>query len=163
MWSRVNLGHVSNRGGDLLKLRVVSILLLLFLALQGHASDATPAIVPTAHPNDNHSPAGELRGGVLNLQLEIVATKWYPEKDDGPSLSVYAFAEKGKPPQIPGPLLRVPQGTEVRAQIHNTLLAGMFIRGLDVHDGSQHEPVLIAAGATADFNFTAQSAGTYYY
>jgi len=93
----------------------------------------------------------------------MVETTWYPEQEGGPSLSVYAFAEKSNPPQIPGPLLRIPQGTEVRAQIHNALPVAMFIRGLHAHDAASPEPVLIAAGATADFHFTAQSPGTYYY
>jgi FtsP/CotA-like multicopper oxidase with cupredoxin domain len=147
----------------LLILRCQFALVLICLASIAHASDAIPPAHPVALANDNRRAAGDLNSGVLTLQLEIVEATWYPERDNGPSLPVYAFAEKGKAPQIPGPLLRIPQGTEVRAQIHNALPVAMFIRGLNSHDESRSEPVLIAAGATADFHFTAQTPGTYYY
>jgi len=138
-------------------------LLLLPIASLALGSDAPPLAHRIAQANDNRRAAGELQRGVLTLQLEMVETTWYPEQEGGPSLSVYSFAEKGKSPQIPGPLIRIPQGTEVHAQIHNALPVAMFIRGLQAHDASSPEPVLIAAGSTADFHFTAQTAGTYYY
>lgn len=143
--------------------RSLSALLLTWLALSAHASGANPSTVSTAQANDNRIAAGELKHGVLKLQLEMVEATWYPEKDAGKSLSVYAFAEKGKAPQIPGPLIRVPQDTEVRVQIHNALPVAMFVRGLHPHDPASPEPVLIAPGATADVHFTANSPGTYYY
>ncbi len=133
-------------------------MLLIFLAWNARASDANPSALPTAQPNDNRSVAGELKGGVLRLSLELVETKWYPERDGGLSLSVYAFAEKGKAPQIPGPLIRVPQDTQVRVQIHNTLPAAMFVRGMQTP-----EPMRIAPGATAEIRSTAKSPGSYYY
>jgi len=137
--------------------------LLVFLTVTAHASDSTPSLVPTVQANDNRLAAGDLKRGVLTLQLEIIEATWYPEQEGGPNLAVYAFAEKGKPPQIPGPLLRIPQGAEVHAQIHNALPVAMCIRGLHAHDASAPESVLIAAGATAEFHFTAQTPGTYYY
>ena len=140
----------------------LSLLVMLACSL-ACASDASPSSHPVAQANDNRLTAGELKRGVLTVQLEMVEATWYPEQEGGPSLSVYAFAEKGRSPQIPGPLLRIPEGTEVHAQIHNALPVAMFIRGLQAHDASSPEPVLIAAGATADFHFTAQTAGTYYY
>ena len=136
--------------------------LLFCLASLASASDAKP-LAPAIQANDNRLPAGELKHGVLTVQLEMVEATWYPEQDGGPSLSVYTFAEKGKSPQIPGPLLRIAEGTKVDAQIHNALPVAMFIRGLQAHDASNAEAVLIAAGATVDFHFTAQAPGTYYY
>lgn len=144
----------------------MSLFLFALIFLQGSLAAGSGLTLP-AHPiaqaNDNRIAAGELKGGVLSLQLEMVEATWYPEEDGGPSRSVYAFAEKGKQPKIPGPMIRVPQGTEIRVQLRNTLPAPMFIRGLHPHDGSAYEPVLIAAGATVDFNFTSQSPGTFYY
>ncbi len=119
---------------------------------------ASGAASPAAQANDNRSPAGDLKGGVLDVNLELVLAKWYPDKDGAFNLSVYAFAEKGKEPQIPGPLIRVPQGAELRLRIHNTLPVAMFVRGLQTS-----EPIQIAAGATAEFRSTAASPGTYYY
>jgi FtsP/CotA-like multicopper oxidase with cupredoxin domain len=138
-------------------------LFLIFIASLTCASDATPSAHLIAQANENRLAAGELKRGTLSLQMDMMPATWYPEQEGGSSLSVYAFAEKGKPPQIPGPLLRIPQGTDVHAQIHNALPVAMFIRGLHAHDASSPEPVLIAAGATADFHFTAQTPGTYYY
>ena len=135
--------------------------LLLCLTTIARASD--PTLARDARSNDNAVPAGELKSGVLSVQLEMALANWYPEQEGSHNLPVYAFAEKGKSPQIPGPLLRIPAGTEVHAQIHNALPVAMFIRGLQARDASNPEPVLIAAGATADFHFTAQTAGTYFY
>ncbi|MEJ7829782.1 MAG: hypothetical protein WKF91_16350, partial [Segetibacter sp.] len=47
---------------------------------------------------------------------------WYPETHDGNGIRVHAFAERGKPLQVPGPLIRVPEGTENRATIHNLIV-----------------------------------------
>jgi FtsP/CotA-like multicopper oxidase with cupredoxin domain len=149
-------------GADLVIRRCAFALLMVFVTASSRAS-ATPSKHPIAQANDNQRAGGNLKSGVLTLQLEILETTWYPERDDGPSVSVYAFAEKGKAPQIPGPLLRISEGTEVRAQIHNALPVAMFIRGLHSHTDSRSEPVLIASGASADFHFTVQSPGTYYY
>ncbi len=143
--------------------RLLSAVLLIVLAGSAHASDPNPSALPVAQANDNRSAAGELKDGVLNIQLEIVEATWYPEQDGGRSFSVYAFAERGKTPRIPGPLIRVLEGTEVRVRVQNTLPVAMFIRGLHSRDGATPEPVLIASGATADFHFTAKSSGTYYY
>ena len=66
---------------------------------------------PSASVNDNRTPAGVLRNGVLTLHLEARPAIWYPEKDGGPHLTVSAFAEEGHAPQIPGPMIRVPEGS----------------------------------------------------
>lgn len=71
--------------------------------------------------NDNREPAGRLNTGVLTIQLDVVRAEWRPESDRGPSLMVEAFAETGKAPRIPGPLLRVRTGTTIAATVRNTL------------------------------------------
>ena len=134
-------------------------ILCVFLALAASASDS----IPTSQPNDNRVPAGHVTQGVLSLQLDLVEANWYPEKEGGPHLKVYAFAEKGGAPLIPGPLIRVPQGTEVRIELHNALATGMFVRGLDAHNSANAEPTTLVAGATANLHFTAAVPGTYYY
>src|SRR5262245_48826882 len=72
-------------------------------------------------PNDNRTPAGSLKHGVLELQLELRPGRWYPEAEKGPYLDVYAFAEKGHALQSSGPLIRVPQGTKIHATVRNLL------------------------------------------
>ena len=49
--------------------RFVSVLLLLFLAaLEIHAENP---LLPLVIANDNRTPAGQLKNGVLKLELEI--------------------------------------------------------------------------------------------
>jgi hypothetical protein len=36
-------------------------------------------------PNDNRTPAGSLKRGVLELQLELRPGRWYPEDEKGRS------------------------------------------------------------------------------
>ena len=90
------------------------------------AAESLPAI----RINYNHTPSGVIRDGVLNIQLEIGKGEWRPEADDGIALQVYAFGETGAPLQNPGPLIRVPQGTEIQASLHNQLPVPMKVHGL---------------------------------
>src|SRR5687768_2015773 len=80
------------------------------------AADAVPA--PRAAEqiaiNDNRRPAGTLRDGVLTLRLEARMGEWRAEGEDDVARPVAAWAEEGEQAQNPGPLIRVPQGTEVR-------------------------------------------------
>ncbi len=77
-------------------------------------------VLPIAAPNDNRQPAGVLREGILTIALEAKLTIWHPDGDSLPGLPVEAFAEAGRQPTAPGPLLRVPAGTEIRASVRNT-------------------------------------------
>ena len=75
---------------------------------------ALQAPVPVARANDNRVAAGELKNGVLTLKLDVVRASFHPDRDDDPGVTLMAFAEKGKQPSIPGPLIRAPRGTEGR-------------------------------------------------
>lgn len=77
--------------------------------------------LPTVVPNDNRVAAGALRGGVLTIALEARLATWHPDGDSLPGIPVEAFAEPGRAPQVPGPLIRVREGTEIRATVRNTL------------------------------------------
>ena len=88
------------------------------------------ANAPSALPNDNRAPAGTMKDGVLTLRLVARAAAWHPEGAQGCGLRVHAFAEDDKAAQIPGPLIRVPVGTEVRVIIRNDLGENVRIRGL---------------------------------
>jgi FtsP/CotA-like multicopper oxidase with cupredoxin domain len=122
------------------------------------AADLLPAVVP----NQNHSPAGVLRDGVLTVRLEIAKGEWHPEADDGIALAVYAFGEAGGVLQNPGPLLRVPRGTEIRASVHNTLAVPVSVHGLG--DSSTGGAVLhIAPGMTEQVRFKAVTPGLFCY
>ncbi|HET7374385.1 MAG TPA: hypothetical protein VFJ20_13440, partial [Gemmatimonadaceae bacterium] len=84
----------------------------------------------TALANDNRVPAGHRVGDTLVLSLEITRATWRPRGADDPGIDVATFAEAGKTPSVPGPLIRVPTGTLVRATISNRLGKRVVVRGL---------------------------------
>jgi FtsP/CotA-like multicopper oxidase with cupredoxin domain len=127
------------------------------------AAQSLPANPVHIEANSNRVPAGTLDNGVLTVHLELRQADWYPEADSGPSMKVYAFAEEGKTPQVPAPLIRVPQGTEVRVTLHNLLPAAAIVHGLHQHPGEASEVVQVPAGEVREVRFSAGAAGTYEY
>lgn len=126
-------------------------------------SAAEQSPLPLIVANDNRTPAGNFKDGILNLRLELRQARWYAEAADGVYEDGYAFAEQGHPPQSPGPLLRVPQGTRVHAGIHNLLPLAAKIHGLHSHPGDPDEFVQVNAGETREVQFDAGEPGTYLY
>jgi FtsP/CotA-like multicopper oxidase with cupredoxin domain len=113
--------------------------------------------------NDNRSPAGELRDGVLTIHLELGEGQWHPESEEGEAFTVYAFGETSGPLQNPGPLIRVPQGTEIHAIVHNPLPVAATVHGLHERPGDGKDVLTVQPGATQAVRFKAGVAGTYYY
>src|SRR5262245_2416464 len=120
---------------------------------------STPAIVV----NDNRRCAGTLERGELKLQLVAQRGVWHPLADNGPTLTVDAFAEADGAPSSPGPLIRVPVGTRVIAHVRNALPDTMFLHGLSPGDDRKRDSVRVAPGQQAEVIFTAARAGTYIY
>ncbi|HWJ22231.1 MAG TPA: multicopper oxidase domain-containing protein [Gemmatimonadaceae bacterium] len=113
--------------------------------------------------NDNRAPAGTLRGGVLTLRLVARAGTWRPDGDSAPGAMVPAFAEEGHEPRIPGPLIRVPAGTEVAVTVRNALAADtLAVHGLGAHPGGD-AGMTLAPGAARTVRFRLDAPGTYYY
>ena len=100
--------------------------------------------------------------GALAVNLEARTGVWHPEGETGPSLTVAAFSETGKELSIPGPLIRVRAGSEVRGTVHNALDKPLVVWGLGKRRGFS-DSMLVAPGATEPFSFTAAVPGTYYY
>jgi len=142
------------------RLRRIAWLVPLFLA-------TTVTAFPAESPrpiiaNQNHTPAGILRDGVFTIQLEIGEGEWHPEAEDGIALSVYSFGETGHGLQNPGPLIRVPVGTQIHASLHNSLAVPITVRGLgDVSAGEA--AVRVAPSALEQVAFTATTPGLYFY
>ena len=116
-----------------------------------------------ANANDNRTPSGSLRDGVLTLRLVARPAAWHPEAPDGPRLAVEAFADEGRAPTIPGPLLRAPIGTRVTASIRNALPDTMMVRGLSVGDRNALDSITLAPGQSAEVAMTLSRPGTYVY
>src|SRR5215468_2598208 len=128
--------------------------------------DIESGIDPTEQiaPNDNRIPAGTLANGVLTLHLEARTGRWFPDGDQQPSVSVSAFGIEGGPLQTPGPLIRVPAGTEIRVDVRNRLSEAFAVHGLYSRPAVEPDaPVGVPAGEARQFRFMAEEPGTYFY
>src|SRR5262249_42442701 len=117
----------------------------------------------TIAANDNRRPAGRLEHGVLSLALQVRAGAPRPEEDGGPGLRALAFAEVGQPLQVPGPLIRVPQGTEVRVSLRNPLDSTLTVYGLGARPLPSDSGIVLHPGETREVRFRAATPGTYFY
>jgi len=138
--------------------RTLALAVAGLLLGSGHRAPAADR----ALANDNRTPAGTLSKGVLTVALELRPSIWMPNGDSGVAIPIAAFAEAGKPASIPGPLLRVASGTEIRASLHNRLDVRAVVRGLRDHDGTT-DSLVLAPGETRDVDFTARAVGTHFY
>jgi FtsP/CotA-like multicopper oxidase with cupredoxin domain len=117
-----------------------------------------------ALPNDNRSPAGSLKGGVLTLRIVAQQAAWRPDGPSGCALGVHAFSEEGKPVTIPGPLIRVSSGTEVRVTVRNALATSLWVRGFqDRAAGSTLDSTEVGPGQLREFRFVAVTRGAWHY
>ncbi len=118
----------------------------------------------TVVPNDNRVSAGRLRHDTLKVRLAVVMARWRPESESDSGIVVAAFAEEGKAPTIPAPLLRVPEGTVIDATIRNGLAdSALTLRGFVGHPGSRADTLVVRPGETVHVRFAAGAPGTYWY
>jgi FtsP/CotA-like multicopper oxidase with cupredoxin domain len=127
------------------------------------AEPAENPALPHVVANDNRMSGGRLKNGVLDLRLELRAGVWYPEDESSGHRDVYAFAEEGHAPQSSGPLIRVPQETQIHATIRNRLPVAAKIYGLHRHPGDVKDALRLAPGETRELQFLAGEPGTYLY
>jgi FtsP/CotA-like multicopper oxidase with cupredoxin domain len=137
--------------------------LAILAAVEMPAQTGSAPIPSTIQANSNRMPAGKLERGVLALHLELRQGDWYPEADTGPSMKVYAFGEEGKPLQVPGPLIRVTEGTEIHLTMKNFLPTTAVVHGMHEHPGNIDDFVKVATREVRQVNFIAGSPGTYQY
>lgn len=121
------------------------------------------ASAPKASINTNHAASGVLKGGVLTLELNVVSSAWRPEGTNDPEVPAFAFAEAGKGPTVPGPMLRVPQGTTVRLILHSQIDSALTIGGLRPRVAAARDTFSLAAHATREITYTLNTPGTYFY
>ncbi len=141
---------------------------LLFFIAAAFPTMSFAAVAERSFPeitaNDNRLPQGHLSNGVLTIKLEARVGTWYPEERDGPGLQVQAFAEAGRPAEIPGPLIRVPERTEIQVSVRNTIPgAALVIHGLHTRPGNPDETIQLAPGERREVRFRTGNPGTYYY
>jgi FtsP/CotA-like multicopper oxidase with cupredoxin domain len=134
---------------------------LIFITLP--AMTFAQSIAPIS-ANDNRRPAGMLASNVLTLNLVAERGQWRPEGANGGTLSVYAFREEGGSLLIPGPLIRVPTGTEIHVSIRNALSdTSLEVFGLQDRPATRAQAVVVPPGEKRDVVFRAGAPGTYHY
>ena len=132
------------------------------------AGSPPPRTLPVVQPNANTTRAGVLRDGVLTVALEARASLLYINGPNRPAMTIEAFAEPGKAPVMPGPLVRAPVGTEIRLTVRNSLARRItfFVPQL-VHGGPDRvvamDSVVIEPGATGALTTRATTPGNYAY
>jgi FtsP/CotA-like multicopper oxidase with cupredoxin domain len=137
---------------------------LAFLATaRCEANTVADPSLPRIAANTNQHAAGTLSDGGLTIELDIREGGFYPEDESGPSLQVFAFGERGKQLQIPGPMIRIPQDTTINLTVHNLIARDVLIHGMHTRPGKNDETFEVAAGATRDVTFSAGAPGAYYY
>lgn len=118
---------------------------------------------PLANINQNRRPAGTWSRDTLVLSLDIVEAAYQPEGAHDPVVRTLAFAERGKAPEVPGPLLRAPVGTTVRLSVRNRSDSAITLGGLRRSMPADRDTLQIAPGATREITFRLDRAGNYFY
>ena len=149
---------VGLHGRPYLKNKFLSFLLWLIVWLVSMAPSAAGAV----STNDNTRSAGRIEGDVLNVRLYAGVGGWRPEGPQGAPIEIAAFGEEGADLSIPGPLIRVREGTTIALTLRNMLGSALRVHGLCARPSSC-DPVSVAAGATQDIRFTLNAPGTYFY
>jgi FtsP/CotA-like multicopper oxidase with cupredoxin domain len=138
--------------------------LLVPLALWSTASVPSPRALDPVVENDNRTPAGRIRGDTLEIHLRVGMATWRPEADSGPAIDVAAIAEEGHAPTVPGPFIRVTDGTVIHVTITNTLTdSSITVHGLYTRPASERDSLVLEPGATGALRFPAGAPGTYFY
>ena len=140
--------------------------LTLLIAAPVRAADCRHPPAPDrsrAAGNDNQTAGGTVRDGVVTLRLVMRDASWYPDGPRGCALGIRAFAEEGKSARVPGPLIRVRTGTEVRVHVRNALADAVWVRGLQARDAGVLDSTEVAPGITREFRFRAGAPGAWYY
>lgn len=141
-----------------LSLGLCAVVLLTACGGQDLATPLTPVV-----PNDNRMAGGTMRGDTLVFSLRAQPAGWQPDKNVDSLMTVQAFSAADSVPRIPGPLLRVTEGTVVEIRLSNALAdSTLVVHGL--RPGTPGDDTLqVRPGETRTATFTAGVPGTYVY
>jgi manganese oxidase len=143
----------------------------LVVAVQASPQHVSPdpaktTSLPKIQLNDNHRAAGSLHDRVLNVSLIAETGMWYPAGEDEQGIPIQAFRDSNGRLQIPGPLIRVPAGTEIRASVRNAIPGtSLTIHGLFSRPAAsgQADQSMTMFGETSEVRFRLGVPGTYFY
>jgi len=136
---------------------------LLFAA----STAAAQARMERVRPNDNRARAGVSMSGTLAVRIEARMAEWHPQGEDAPGAVIPVFAEIGRPAQVPGPLMRVPGGTNVivtvRNLIPNVVLTIHGLHSRPAIGAAFNDSIQLGPGSVQTLRFRLDRPGTYYY
>jgi FtsP/CotA-like multicopper oxidase with cupredoxin domain len=130
------------------------------------SSASSQPVTERVRANDNRARAGILMSGTLAVRLEARLAQWHPQGDDAAGAVIPVFAEIGRPAQVPGPLIRVPGGTNVTVTVRNLIPnATLTIHGLHSRPATPgfSDSLQLTPGAVQTLRFRLDRPGTYYY
>ena len=153
----------SDPGGQSVMSRLPVALLATAALLLAAGAPVRRQAEPVATANDNRTPAGTRRGDTLELGLYVTQATWRIHGENDPGFSVPVFGEEGKPPSVPGPLLRVRTGTPIVATVRNTLSDTLIVMGLHPRGDGARDSVLVLPRASETVRFSAGKPGSYLY
>jgi FtsP/CotA-like multicopper oxidase with cupredoxin domain len=113
--------------------------------------------------NQNLVAAGRRSHDTLIVALDVVEAAYQPEGVEDPVVRVLALAERGKVPQVPGPLLRAPVGTTVRLSLRNRSDSALMFSGFRPALKAADDTLQLAAGATREVTVRLDAVGTFAY
>jgi FtsP/CotA-like multicopper oxidase with cupredoxin domain len=158
------IGHPSKRARDVI---VLALSLGFGPSLQGGRPQSAhnPGSPERIAINDNRTPAGTFSNGVMSIRLDARLGTWHPDAETDPGVVVKAFGVEGGPLQIPGPVIRVREGTEISVTIRNSLSDDLVMHGLYTRPAAASglEAPTIPPGETREIRFPAGRPGTYFY
>lgn len=146
-------------------------LLLSFSPLQESVIPAPPRLplprpvanAPVALVNDNRQPAGARSGDTLTLALDMIEAGFQPEGPHDPIVRIFAFAEPGKAPVVPGPLLRAPRGTTVHLTLRNRTDSVIVVSGFRPSLAEGSDTLTVASGGSRELTFKLDRVGNFFY
>jgi FtsP/CotA-like multicopper oxidase with cupredoxin domain len=121
------------------------------------------ANAPMVEINNNTTAAGRMVKGEITAAFDIVEAAWRAEGPQDPVVRVLALAERGKKPQVPGPMIRGEVGTRVNLSLTNRSDSAVMFSGFRHSLPASDDTIHIAAGATRQVTFTLDSAGSFFY
>ncbi|AMW06147.1 multicopper oxidase domain-containing protein [Gemmatimonas phototrophica] len=163
-------------GGECIRSRALAFAFLAVAVNAVPARAQAGAQLPQATSNEQRTPAGRDVNGERHVTLHAVLAEWRPRGESGPVRKALTFAEEGKAPTTPGPMIRVPAGTRMHVTIRNTLAHPIRVLGLGDRDAApapdapsflpatvRASQLVIAPGETRDVRFTPSRATTSFY
>ena len=121
------------------------------------------ANAPLTEVNSNTKSAGTRSGQTLTLSLDIIEAAYQPEGPHDPVVRAFAFAEPGKAPVVPGPMIRAPLGTTVQLTLRNRTDSALFMGGLRPSMANERDTVQLAPGASREVTFKLDRIGNFFY